>query len=191
MINAGVDYILQRLDTGSRVRILNCLFIQSLRNFRAKCTTYSPKSFSPIETAMRAGLVDILWFPLHVSGNHWTLLKINLITRTIAYSDSLGGTIPSDELALIRWWLKSVLGSPAEFRVIAPDFPSPRQADSYSCGIIVLSILGFVLLNFDLWSPEKAESERMQWFLRLSQPFAEFEDLVSVFYFPQVRGPKH
>jgi hypothetical protein len=130
---------------------------------------------------MRAGLVDIVWFPLHVSGNHWTLLKINLITKTIAYSDSLGGTIPSEDLALIRWWLKCLLGDTGEFHVIAPDFPSPRQCDSHSCGIIVLSILAFVLLHYDLWCPEKAASERMQWFLRLSAPFADVEDLVRIF----------
>ncbi|KAJ6592621.1 hypothetical protein B0H19DRAFT_1055331 [Mycena capillaripes] len=32
MINAGVDYILRRLEPWTRVRILNCLFIQSLAN---------------------------------------------------------------------------------------------------------------------------------------------------------------
>ncbi|KAJ7816556.1 hypothetical protein B0H13DRAFT_2380350 [Mycena leptocephala] len=81
MINAGVDYILQQLGPGSRIFILNCLFIQSLRNARASGSGYNLARYS-------AGLVDILWFPLHVSGNHWTLLKIDLVSKTIAYSDS-------------------------------------------------------------------------------------------------------
>ncbi|KAJ6609212.1 hypothetical protein B0H10DRAFT_2226075 [Mycena sp. CBHHK59/15] len=112
MINAGVDHILQRLDPWSPIRILNCLFIQSLTNAHAATGggTYRPPKFSPIEKAILAGKVDIIYFPLHVSGNHWTLLKINLLSKTIAYADSLGGSPPSDELALIRCWIFPVRG---------------------------------------------------------------------------------
>ncbi|KAJ7036205.1 hypothetical protein C8F04DRAFT_875622, partial [Mycena alexandri] len=163
MINAGVDYILQRVGPGSRIRILNCLFIQSLRNAHGKQTNYHPPSFSPIERAIHANFV---WFPLHISGNHWTLLKIDLLTKTIAYADSLGGTFLKEELALVRWWLKG-LGDCAKFEVIKPDFPCPRQHDSSSCDIIVLSILASVLLNFDMWTSETAQAQRTKWFLRL------------------------
>ncbi|KAJ7151882.1 hypothetical protein C8R43DRAFT_1067439 [Mycena crocata] len=183
MINAGVDYILQRAG-GGPFRILNCLFIQSLRNARVTSATYAPATFSPIEKAIRDGRVDVVWFPLHISGNHWTLLKINLVTRTIAYSDSLRGSMPVEELALVRWWLTSLLppNSP-EFDVIKPDFPSPEQRDYHSCGVIVLSILAAVLLHYDLpevgiWRSEHAVAQRIEWFLRLSAQFAD-EDLVS------------
>ncbi|KAJ7077204.1 hypothetical protein C8R43DRAFT_1083442 [Mycena crocata] len=184
MINAGVDYILQRAGgvAGSSFRILNCLFIQSLRNARAASTEYVPAVFSPIEKAIREGHVNVVWFPLHVSGNHWTLLKINLATTTIAYSDSLRGNLPTEELALVRWWLKALLPADhPDFTIIQPDFPSPEQRDYHSCGIIVLSILAAVLLRYDLperatWSSEDAAAHRMEWFLRLSLPFAD-EDL--------------
>ncbi|KAJ7508549.1 hypothetical protein B0H11DRAFT_2304702 [Mycena galericulata] len=176
MINAGADYILQRLGPGSRTRILNCLFIQSLRTAHATGASYCPARPSPVEKAIRAGLVDIVWFPLHVSKNHWTLLKINLLSRTIAYSDSLNGTLPKEELALVQWWLK-FFGHSEDFDIIAPDFPSPHQHDSHSCGIIVLSILASLLLDFELWCPERAASERVEWFLRLSSTFADMEDL--------------
>ncbi|KAJ7778679.1 hypothetical protein DFH07DRAFT_950687 [Mycena maculata] len=173
MINAGVDYILQRVGPGSRTRILNCLFIQSLRTAHGNNDSYSPPTSSLIDKAIRAGLVDAVWFPLHVSGNHWTLLKINIVSKTIAFADSLDGTLPAEEIALVQWWLQSLFRSSAEFKIIDPDFPCPRQRDSHSCGIIVLSILVFLLLEYDLWTPKHAVSQRIQWFLNLSLPFAE------------------
>ncbi|KAJ7723096.1 hypothetical protein DFH07DRAFT_759651, partial [Mycena maculata] len=177
MINAGVDYILQRLGPGSRTRILNCLFIQSLRNANT-AGSYNLTTLSPVEKAIRAGLVDTVWFPLHISGNHWTLLKINIASKTIAFADSLNGPLPAEEIALVQWWLKCVLHTSAEFDIVEPDFPYPRQRDSHSCGVIVLSILAFVLLEFDLWTSERAVSERIQWFLRLSESFADMPDTV-------------
>ncbi|KAK7039864.1 hypothetical protein R3P38DRAFT_2514522 [Favolaschia claudopus] len=109
MINAGVDYILRHLDPRSRVRILNCLFIQSLTNLHAARAggSYRPPKLSPIDKAISAGIVDTVYFPLHVTGNHWTLLHIDLVHHTIAFADSLSGSPPSEELALVRWWLKS------------------------------------------------------------------------------------
>ncbi|KAJ7736423.1 hypothetical protein B0H16DRAFT_1730764 [Mycena metata] len=176
MINAGVDYILRRLEPGSRVRILNCLFIQALGNARAQATTWAPATWSPIEKAIRAGDVDVVYFPLHVSGNHWTLLKIDIVAKTIQYADSLHGLAPRDEVALVQWWLKSLLSHSEDFVLIEPTFPYPRQYDSHSCGIIVLSTLAYLLLNYDLWSSERAQCERMEWFLRLSEAFADGDD---------------
>ncbi|KAJ7683601.1 hypothetical protein B0H17DRAFT_1137725 [Mycena rosella] len=175
MINTGTDYILRRLEPGSRVRILNCLFIQALANARVKLDVYIPTTFSLIERGIRAGAVDVVWFPLHVSGNHWTLLKIDLVTKTMAYADSLNGSPPMDELALIRWWLKCLLPSSDDFVLVEPDFPCPRQRDGHSCGIIMLSILTSILLKYDAWIPERAQCQRMEWFLRLSETFADDE----------------
>ncbi|KAJ7780986.1 hypothetical protein B0H16DRAFT_1496749 [Mycena metata] len=168
LINAGVDYILRRLEPWSRIRILNCLFIQSLANARATGNAYNPSKFFPIEKAIRAGVVDTVYFPLHVAGNHWTLLKINLLMNTIAFADSLGGSPPADEIALVRWWLKSLLPSAPAFSLVSPDFHCPRQRDGHSCGIIVLSILAAILLDYDAWTPDHADCHRLQWFLNLS-----------------------
>ncbi|KAJ6554369.1 hypothetical protein B0H19DRAFT_1071772 [Mycena capillaripes] len=203
MINAGVDYILRRMEPWSRIRILNCLFIQSLANAHAAGGCYHPPKYSPIEKAIWAGTVDTIYFPLHVAGNHWTLLKIDLVSRTIAFADSLGGSPPLEELALVRWWLKSLLPDSPSFSLVAPNFLCPRQRDSHSCGIIVLSILvamyvdirvglflqhilGTILLDYDAWTPDHAACHRIQWFLNISEPFAiplelEFDDTDSEF----------
>ncbi|KAJ7652490.1 hypothetical protein DFH06DRAFT_1331114 [Mycena polygramma] len=172
MINAGVDYILRRLEPWSRIRILNCLFSQSLANAHAAGGSYRPRRFSPIDKAIQAGKVDTIYFPLHVTNNHWTLLKIDLVSNTIAFADSLGGSVPSDKLALVRWWLKSLLPDSPHFSLVPPDFPCPRQRDGHSCGIIVLSMLATILLGYDPWTPEHADCYRLQWFLNLSEPFA-------------------
>ncbi|KAJ6493278.1 hypothetical protein C8R45DRAFT_1073220 [Mycena sanguinolenta] len=152
MINAGTDYILRRLLPGSRTRILNCLFIQRLGNIRAQSEIY-PVSLSPIEKAIRSGLVDTVWFPLHVSGNHWMLLKIDIVTQTITHADSLYGLPPIHEVSLVQWWLQSLLTISEEF--------------THSCSL---------LLNDDPWAPARAHSHRMQWFLRLSETLADGED---------------
>ncbi|KAJ6546747.1 hypothetical protein DFH09DRAFT_1320919 [Mycena vulgaris] len=177
MINAGADWILRRLEPWSRVRIINCLFIQSLANARTAAGggSYNPAQFSPIDKAILAGIVDNLYFPLHVSGNHWTLLKIDLVAKTISYTDSLGAlgrSPPAEELALVRWWLKSLLPDSPSFSLVPPDFPYPRQTDGHSCGIIVLSTLAMILLDYDAWSPDHAECHRLQWFLNLSETLA-------------------
>ncbi|KAJ7176926.1 hypothetical protein C8R46DRAFT_1346848 [Mycena filopes] len=176
MINAGTDYILRRLERGSRVRILNCLFIQSLANARARYDIYAPSKVPAIDKAIRAGDVDVVWFPLHVSGNHWTLLKIDLNAKTIEFADSLHGLPPIDDIALVQWWLKSVLSSSEDFVLVEPTFPYPRQQDGHSCGIIVLSTLASILLKYSPWTAETAQCERMEWFLRLSAAFADDPD---------------
>ncbi|KAK7005500.1 hypothetical protein R3P38DRAFT_2471646, partial [Favolaschia claudopus] len=59
MLNAGIDYNLQRAEN-TRVRILNCLFMQFLRNASARGSSYTPSRTSPIEKAIRAGAVDVV-----------------------------------------------------------------------------------------------------------------------------------
>ncbi|KAJ7173541.1 hypothetical protein C8R46DRAFT_892792 [Mycena filopes] len=138
LINAGADYIIRKMGPWSRVRIINCLFIQSLGNAHAAGGSYRPPKFSSIDKAIQAGNVDILYFPLHVSGNHWTLLQINLLSKTLSFADSLGGSPPADELALVRWWLRSIIPGAPAFPLVPPDFHCPRQRDGHSCGVIVL-----------------------------------------------------
>ncbi|KAF8154377.1 hypothetical protein K438DRAFT_1508336, partial [Mycena galopus ATCC 62051] len=169
MINGGVDYILRRLEPWSRIRILNCLFIQSLINMHAAGSGYHPPKLSPIDKAIRAGNVDMVYFPLHVSGNHWTLLNIDLTTKTIAFADSLGSSLPLRELALVQWWLQSLLPDSSPFTLVPPTFLCPRQQDGHSCGVIVLSILASILLDYAPWTPEDAEWHRIQWFLNLAE----------------------
>ncbi|KAJ7032518.1 hypothetical protein C8F04DRAFT_958759 [Mycena alexandri] len=176
MINAGVDYILRRLEPGSRIRILNCLFIQSLANARARSQSYSPPTFSSIEKALRNGSALIVYLPLHVNGNHWTLLKVDLRNNNICVADSMRGGIPKAEIDLVKWWLASILSGSPSFNVVTPNIPSPRQQDGHSCGIIVLSILAAVLLNEEIWCPAHASRHRMEWFLRLTESFADEDD---------------
>ncbi|KAJ7709362.1 hypothetical protein B0H16DRAFT_1821435 [Mycena metata] len=176
MINAGVDYILRRLEPGSRIRILNCLFIQSLANARARSQSYSPPTFSSIEKALRNGTAVIVYLPLHVNGNHWTLLKVDLRNNNICVADSMRGGIPKAEIDLVKWWLASILSGSPSFDVVTPNIPSPRQRDGHSCGIIVLSILATVLLNEEIWCPAHASRHRMEWFLRLTETFADEDD---------------
>ncbi|KAJ6594796.1 hypothetical protein B0H19DRAFT_1284500 [Mycena capillaripes] len=179
MINAGVDYILRRVEPGHRVRILNCLFIQSLANAKTHSPSYTPLKLSAIEQAIQSGSALVIYLPLHVNGNHWTLLKVDLCSHTIFVADSLRGSPPTAELDLIRWWVASLLPSAPSLKLVRPNIPCPLQKDSHSCGIIVLSMLATVLLDEELWCPAHAFRHRMEWFLRLSEGFADEDDDLS------------
>ena len=172
MINAGADYISRQLGRSSRSRIVNCLLSQSLQNMRALVQQYMPRKPTRLDKEISAGLVDILYLPLHVFGNHWTLLRVDLVEGTFIYHDSLRplATPPQATIDLITWWLDSILPDSRRmtFRLAEDTFTIPSQGDDHSCGIVILSTLAWILLHYNHWSQETAAAERMEWFIRLS-----------------------
>jgi hypothetical protein len=181
MINAGTGFILHRLGTNNRTRILNCLMIPALRQARTIQQTYSLRKNSALEIMINGGLIDTLYVPLHVFNSHWTLLKIDLLQHTFSYGDSLHpNTSPPEEVAdLLRWWLKTLRPQILHFDLVPSNFAMPQQADGHSCGVIVLCVLANILLGYDSWTQATASCERMEWFLRLSEVFEDNDNIVS------------
>ncbi|KAI0696274.1 hypothetical protein BC835DRAFT_878998 [Cytidiella melzeri] len=171
MINAGLDYILRDMQKGSRIMLVNCLFFPNLREMYKR--GHLPKN-TTLADSIRRKDIDLLFFPLHVNNSHWTLLTVDLVDHTYSYSDSLlrSASLLKETADLLQRWLEQ----------LRPEFSTkplrragtalctlPRQHDSDSCGIIVLSTLAHHLLRLEPWTDDTKGEHRMQWFLRLSE----------------------
>ncbi|KIM49928.1 hypothetical protein M413DRAFT_22037 [Hebeloma cylindrosporum] len=176
MINASSDWILkERGGASNHIQIINCLHLQQLQRAHHSDSTYIP--LNPIDTLIQSCNVDIILLPLHVYGNHWTLLCINFLDSTYSYADCLHQheSPPTTTFSLIEWWLNSLLPSIPPLVAAPFEFDLPRQLDSFSCGIIVLDIMANLVLDYPLWAQNRAAVHRMEWFLRLSNIFDDLE----------------
>ena len=115
MINAGISWISHRVSSDKRVRILNVLFVDALRNLRSTQISYDSRRHQPLDELITNNQIDTVYAPLHVHGNHWTLLRIDLEARQYAYGDSLdpSAQAPPDILDLLSWWLDSLAPGPS------------------------------------------------------------------------------
>lgn len=186
MINAGSDFIMRQLGQASRVRLVNVIFVEALRNLRTVNNTYAPRRACNLDRLIQEGRLDTLYIPVHVNGNHWTLLVMDLERREYAYADSMNtsAVVPHDVLKSLTWWLDGVQTGQnlPRFTISALNIKMPRQLDSFSCGIAVLSTIAWILLDFTPWSQASFACERMEWFLRLSTSLRS--DDVSAINFP-------
>ncbi len=155
MINAGSDWILRQVGASPRTKIINCLHIQQLRHAHLTETTYLPRTHLDHLIITRG--VDIIFIPLHVFGNHWTLLQVNLPDAP-----------PSSTFGLLQWWLNSLLPNTCHLQLVPFELDLPRQLDGFSCGVIVLDLMATILLQNPIWQPQRAAVQRMEWFLCLS-----------------------
>lgn len=173
VMNAGAEYIMWQLGVNARTQIVNCFLLGHLRNMRARSSTYAPKKPRLLDNRIRSRQLDTFWMQLHINRNHWTLMKVDLVSRTLMYADPLSPSAqaPMGDVRIIRWWLETLLpGTP--FCEVWPDFAVPTQHDSNSCGVIVLSILAAILLGYKQWSQDISEVFWMLWFLQLSEVYA-------------------
>lgn len=84
MINAGSEWILARCGRNSaNVHIVNCLYPQQLQHAQLSGAAYAAQT--SVDRLVQSRKVDILFIPLHVHGNHWALLRINLVEGTFSY----------------------------------------------------------------------------------------------------------
>ena len=171
MINAGSDWIRCQVGASRRIEIIDCLHIQQLQLAQVTKVSYVPRT--RLDRLISAHSVDIIFLPLHVFGNHWALLQVNLSDATYLYADCLhhGISPPCLTLDLVQWWLSSLLPNLPHLQPTSFDFNLPRQLDGFSCGIIVLDLMTTILLQYPIWSPQSAAVHRMEWFLRLSADF--------------------
>jgi hypothetical protein len=159
------------------MEIVDCLHIQQLKHAHLTQTAYLPRT--RLDHLISAQGVNSIFIPLHVFGNHWTLLQIDLFNATYSYADCLhnANSPPSSTFGLIQWWLTSLLPSPPLLQPVPFKLDLPRQRDGFSCGVIVLDLMATILLQKPIWEPQRAAVQRMEWFLHLS---ADFDALSAV-----------
>ncbi|KAK7017561.1 hypothetical protein VNI00_018575 [Paramarasmius palmivorus] len=184
-INAGAELIMQRMDSSERTRIANCYLIPALRAMRSRSDGYNPRHLSELDRLIHKNELDILYIPYHNGQDHWTLIQVDLQTRQLSYGDSLHpfAVIPRTAAETLNWWLEALepLDSTLTSRsygVSLRRFPYPIQKDGNSCGVVVLSTLAHLLLGTEPWTPEIRHTERINWFLRLSEHFHDKSGII-------------
>ncbi len=93
----------------------------------------------------------MLFAPLHINGNHWGLLAIDIRSRRFRYYDSLSCPPPLAAIKAIRVYLEKIA---LEECVILDDNdfllniePCPKQENSADCGIFVLLAVHYLIQN--------------------------------------------
>ncbi|KAF9236371.1 hypothetical protein BU15DRAFT_50192, partial [Melanogaster broomeanus] len=167
-LDAGLALIQHELGAGSCVVLVDTLFMMHLRLARGRQDHYQPRADNPLDQALLHGKVDCLEVPVNPGGSHWAGIQVNIKERTFGYRDGYNATKTVDkaDLELLRWFLSSFGHDslPLHSSII----PTPRQTDSNSCGVVLLSSLAAHYIQWVPWSQSRAAIHRMEWFLKIS-----------------------
>ncbi|MCJ1256923.1 Smt3-specific protease [Lignoscripta atroalba] len=93
---------------------------------------------------------EYVFIPVH-EHNHWTLLVVSPVRKTIEYFDSLGGS-PKPYIANTKAWLKQELGSGAwneDEWTVSKQTRGPRQNNGMDCGVFASTTAKMVMLGVD------------------------------------------
>ena len=100
--------------------------------------------------------VEWVFVPVNVHGNHWTMLVVSPIRKTIEYFDSLHGALDGPVMN-IKAWLRSELGSAykeEEWKLVEDEGyegrgKGPTQNNGSDCGVFSITTAKMVMLGVD------------------------------------------
>ncbi|KDQ05825.1 hypothetical protein BOTBODRAFT_182187 [Botryobasidium botryosum FD-172 SS1] len=179
IIDACGEYLIMKQHFESRAYIANTHIVRILQGLRATTLRYNkPPHLREFDRLLSSGAIQTLFIPIHTP-SHWSLLCVDLVTREYWYVDprSLRSELPELQFGCVRWWLDAVAPGSTFLRT-NPPFRPPTQTDTYSCGIIVMSMMAYCILGQPLWSVETREIHRIVWFLLLTDAFRHEDDEV-------------
>lgn len=107
--------------------------------------------YPPLKINKLFGAKKMLFAPLHVNNNHWTLLAVDLTKRSLRYFDSLNNKAPLAKIDTIRQHLikiakeEQVTLSEKDFRLICEE--CPQQENGSDCGVFVLMAVDHLVQN--------------------------------------------
>ncbi|KDQ15595.1 hypothetical protein BOTBODRAFT_43915 [Botryobasidium botryosum FD-172 SS1] len=169
IINACGEFLMAKQPPRSRVLIINTHIVQILQVVQESMPYYTtPPHLRDLDEVIRAGVAQTLYIPIYTPA-HWSLLSVDFVQRRYWYVDpsSAQSMLPDGQFSSIEWWLRGVSPGPRFLRT-TPPFLSPRQDDTYSCGVIVMSMMAHCILGLPLWSSETREVHRAAWFLHFT-----------------------
>ncbi|KAF8167513.1 hypothetical protein B0H34DRAFT_854442 [Crassisporium funariophilum] len=107
-----------------------------------------------------------LYFPVHVTENHWIVGMVNFKKKSIAFADSLyalnkSSGAPTKFITALQTWLKYAFGK--QFKSFGNSLDHVVQDDTYSCGIITANTIEHAVLNRPLCHSKCATEERLKW----------------------------
>jgi len=104
--------------------------------------------------------MDMIFFPIHDGGNHWTLMVVFMQTKSIYYFDSLGGN-GDTYTKWIKKWLTDVAQTQYNFALVDSEWtvqtPSanPRQKNGDDCGVFMCMCADFLSEHLPLVYSQK------------------------------------
>jgi hypothetical protein len=197
-INMLVEEIFHNIHT-ERPEILKYVqvallsFAQELRSVKKKLALPLPDHRKTLlykyELRIKEDGLQKLYFPIHVSENHWIVGMVNFKKKSIAFgenqyysfnfddctdlflADSLYGMMkgsgaPTKFITALQTWLKASFGK--RFKSFRNSLDHAVQDDGYSCGIITANTMAHAILNRPLCNSNHATEERLKWFIRFA-----------------------
>ncbi|KAM6495644.1 hypothetical protein JOM56_008350 [Amanita muscaria] len=183
-INMMVEEFTGRLKNishlASRIIIAPLAFALQI-NSAAKRNSYT-KQDAPLlyryQQLMLAGFCQI-YFPLNVNGNHWIAGIVDVEKRYVGYGDPLFGQYgaPTKFMRNLLKWLNTI---GVNCTIQGDCLNHGAQRDWFSCGIIFANTISHAVFGDTLWTPQRAVSGRIQWFLTLAQDMRSCTKFLSI-----------
>lgn len=126
------------------------------------------RSIRQLGAAIANRLIDVVYLPLNVNGNHWTLFTIDVNHLHIRYGDSLGGRPAASDIQVMLFWLSQHGLCNWDTTGFLPIAQQPAD-DTFSCGLIVINAIRHGIFGEPLWSRESRDTLRIAEYMRLVQ----------------------
>jgi hypothetical protein len=136
MSGSAISRVMQLLNVSQPGLPLKCgLFLDTLAVIDV-CNNNAPSCIARWKLNVPAA--HLLFFPVHVDQNHWTLITVDVLRRSIEYFDSLAGDPPANTLGAVLRWLDRELPEnlPWSTTVLRG---TPQQNNLDDCGAYLLT----------------------------------------------------
>ena len=115
--------------------------------------------------ALANGSLTRVIIPLNIASVHWALFLVDATTQLIQYGDSLGWSVPQEDVNRLNHWLHQ--HGFQSFK-IGPLLPHGRQLDNYSCSVAMANIARHALFGDPLFNDTDKHFFRIQEFVNMT-----------------------
>jgi len=129
------------------IHCFNSFFMEKLTGARTPTPAYCFHGVCRWTRKINPFECDKILMPIHVHGNHWTMLVIFVQEKKIGYFDSMGQS-GDNEIATVKKWLQDiavvqrVAFSAYEWNVV--ENHGPRQTNGVDCGVFACICAYFI-----------------------------------------------
>ena len=117
--------------------------------------------------ALADGTLTRIVILLNIADIHWALFLVDATVQQIQYGDSLGWSVPQEDVNLLNRWLNQHGFKPFK---PGPCLPHGKQLDSFSCAIAMANIARHALFGDALFNDADKHVIRIQEFLNIMAP---------------------
>ena len=115
--------------------------------------------------ALADGSLTQIIIPFNIANIHWALFLVDATAQQIRYGDSLGWSIPQDDVNRLNCWLHQ--HGFQSFK-IGPLLPHGKQQDNYSCSVAMANIARHTLFGDPLFNNADKHFYRIQEFMNIT-----------------------